>query len=246
MQAAVAQLHVHEQDCDMPLVSIPRPEVSLVVRFGISARDGLDVHAVGARRRVHRKVIRKGQRTVTARLGIDTQEAVLGVPAAEIAERIVPLEELWGDAATKLLLERLAHAQSTLDAASIIEHAIADRIASSQSRSHSHLAFHAAERLTSANVTQVAGDLGMSQRHLRRIFRDAIGISPKAFSKLARFHRAVRAARRERPSSWASIAVESGYYDQAHLIAEFRAITGVTPRAFLAELDLGRSPAPPR
>jgi len=47
--------------------------------------------------------------------------------------------------------------------------------------------------------------------------------------------------RADGPSSWASIAAAAGYYDQAHLIAEFRAIAGMTPRAFLDELRV----APP-
>lgn len=54
--------------------------------------------------------------------------------------------------------------------------------------------------------------------------------------KLTRFHRARGAAREDAHAGWACIAAAAGYYDQAHLIAEFRAITGVTPRALLVEL----------
>jgi AraC-like DNA-binding protein len=98
------------------------------------------------------------------------------------------------------------------------------------------LALHAAERLTGDHVSAVAAALGVSERHLRRVFRETVGLSPKAFAKLTRFHRALRAAREDGHASWASIAAGAGYYDQAHLIAEFRAIAGVTPRALLAEL----------
>ena len=108
--------------------SIPRPEIQLVVRFGPSARGGLDVHAFGARRRVHRKVIRGGQRTVTARLQLGASDAVLGVPASAIAGRIVALEDLWGDAATRRLCARLGDARDTVDAAAILESAIAERV----------------------------------------------------------------------------------------------------------------------
>ena len=85
-------------------------------------------------------------------------------------------------------------------------------------------------------MNAVAADLGVSERHLRRVFREAIGLSPKAFTKLTRFHRARSAARQDVHESWASIAAAAGYYDQAHLIADFRAISGVTPRALLGEL----------
>jgi hypothetical protein len=70
----------------------------------------------------------------------------------------------------------------------------------------------------------------------RRRLGETFGVSPKAFAKLARFHRALSAAREDVHASWASIAAAAGYYDQAHLIAEFRAIAGVTPRALLGEL----------
>jgi AraC-like DNA-binding protein len=192
------------------------------------------------RQHVLRKVIRAGQRTVTARLRLGTQEEVLGVPASEIAGRIVPLESLWGDGATRRLYERLSRARDAREEAAIVESAIAERLGiagAHRTDSHlAHLALDAAEKLTSANVNAVAGDLGVSERHLRRVFRQAVGVSPKAFARLARFHRALRAAGEDGGATWASIAAASGYYDQAHLIAEFRAIAGVTPRALLGEL----------
>jgi AraC-like DNA-binding protein len=85
-------------------------------------------------------------------------------------------------------------------------------------------------------VNAVASDLGVSARHLRRVFRETVGVSPKAFAKLARFNRALRAAREDARRNWANIAADAGYYDQAHLIAEFRSISGVTPQALLGEL----------
>lgn len=235
---AVAALSVYECDHDVPGVSIPRPEVRLVVRFGPSARGGLDVHAFGVRQRVHRKLLRGGHRTVTARLHLGASEAVLGAPASVLAGRIVSLEELWGDAAAQRLCDRLAGARDTVDAAAVLEGAIAGRLAVGvRRRARARLALDAADRLTSAGVGAVAADLGVSERHLRRVFRETVGVSPKAFARLARFHRALRAAREDPRAGWASIAADAGYYDQAHLIADFRAITGATPRAFLGELS---------
>lgn len=244
--SAVSTLLVFECEHDAPLVSIPRPEIQLVVRFGPSTRSGLDVHAMGVRRRAHRKLIRRGQRTVTARLRLGVHEAVLGVPASTLAGRVVPLEDLWGDAATRRLLERLADAETTALAAAVLESAIAERVATADKpTAHARLVLDAADKLTSASVSAVAVDLGVSERHLRRIFHETVGVSPKAFAKLARFHRALRAVGDGRHVSWAGVAADAGYYDQAHLIAEFRAIAGATPKALLGELDAA-SPARPR
>jgi AraC-like DNA-binding protein len=243
--SAVIALFADECERDMQRVAIPRPEIQLVIRFGPSARDGLDAHAFGVRERAHRKLIRKGQRIVTARLHFGATEAVLGVSASDIAGRIVALDDLWGDAATRRLLDRLAGAHGTVDAASLLDGAIAERLAITNGRrGHAQLAIDAAARLTSDNVNTVAGDLGVSERHLRRVFREAVGVSPKAFARLVRFHRALRAAGEDDRASWASIAAGAGYYDQAHLIAEFRAIAGVTPRALLGELRVAGSVEP--
>lgn len=239
----VAAMFVVECDLETtPLLSIPRPEPQFVVRFGASARDSLDVHAVGARGKVHRKVGRRGQRAVVARLHLGAPESVLGAPASTIADRIVPLAELWDAASVRRLADRLFGAHDMSDAAAILETAIADRFAAARGRGdRERLALSAAKRLSGATVNTVAADLGVSDRHLRRVFREAVGVSPKTFTRLTRFHRALRAARGGGHASWASIAAAVGYYDQAHLIAEFRAIAGAPPRAFLDELRAASS-----
>jgi len=106
----------------------------------------------------------------------------------------------------------------------------------------SFLVLKATEQLASASVSTVARELGTSERHLRRVFRGAVGVSPKQFARLVRFERAVRAAHEDVRGSWANIAAAAGYYDQAHLIGEFHSISGVTPRAFLDELVRGQDP----
>lgn len=238
----VAGLFVVESDLDMPVVSIPRPEAQFVVRFGPAALNGLDVSALGAGGRVHRKFGGREQRAVVARLNLGTAESVLGTPASSIAERIVPLEDLWGTAAARRLADRLFSARDMGVAAGIVEMAIADRLAVGRGlHRHAQLAANAATRLSRAHVGAVAAGLKVSERHLRRVFQEVVGVSPKAFARLTRFHRALRAARKDGHESWASIATAAGYYDQAHLIAEFRAIAGASPRAFLNELSTALS-----
>lgn len=233
---AVEALFVTECLLDAPGVSIPRAEPHLVIRFDSSTRQGLDLHAVGARQRAHRKILRGGQRVVMARLRLGTHEAIFGVPSSAIAESIVPLEDLWGDAAARLS-ERLARVGDLHDVATILQDAIVKRLAvSTLHEAHTRLALDAASRLGTARVNDVAEALGVSERNLRRVFRETIGMSPKEFARLTRFHLALHAARAKSHVDWASVAVAAGYYDQAHLIAEFREIAGATPRALLTEL----------
>jgi AraC-like DNA-binding protein len=237
MPSVVTAVLVDECEHDAPRVVLPGAEIHVAVRFGPSARNGIDVHVLGGRQKAHRKLIRGGQRNVMARLRLGAQKAVLGVPVSLVAGRIVELEEFWGRAETARLVDRLAEAEDAHDAANILEETIEQRVAHATERdTRVELALDAAKRLPTANVNTVAAELGVSERHLRRAFRETVGVSPKEFAKLARFRRALRAAREDAEASWASVAVTAGYYDQAHLIAEFRAIAGVTPRTLLGEL----------
>ena len=233
---AVEALIGYEVD-DVPHVAIPHPQIDLIFRFGAAARGSLDAYAFGARAHVHRKTPRGVVRIVTARIRLGATEAILGVPAKEIAGRVVALDDLWGPAATREAFDRLAPAESALESTRIVDSVLAERMMKARATpAVSSLVLDAAGKLVDAPVNAVADELGMSERHLRRVFLERTGLGPKTFAKLVRFRRAVESARGERAAGWAEIAVTAGYYDQAHLIAEFRAIAGMTPRALLAEL----------
>jgi len=78
-----------------------------------------------------------------------------------------------------------------------------------------------------AGVDRIAHDMGVSSRHLRRVFLEYVGVTPLEYARLQRFHRALNLM----PSdlSLTAIAHESHYYDQAHLCHDFKDIAGVTP-----------------
>lgn len=234
---AVSALFVAECLADASGVAMPHAEPHIVVRFGPSGSGGLDVHAIGARRRALRKPLPRGQRTVIARLRLGTHVAVLGARSTELTSRIVPLAELWGASTVERLTDRLAAAGDLRAAATIVADAIADRLVHGMHLdAHAELVLAAAEALQHDSVAGVAERLGISERSLRRVFHEVVGMSPKSFAKLARFGRAVQAARETPRTDWARIAADTGYYDQAHLIGEFRDVAGVTPRALLGEL----------
>ncbi|NEB79560.1 helix-turn-helix domain-containing protein [Streptomyces sp. SID14478] len=79
-------------------------------------------------------------------------------------------------------------------------------------------------------VGQVAGQVGWSVRHLENRFREQIGLSPKTAARVLRLQRARRLLCAG--STQAETAAACGYYDQAHLSGEFKAMTGCTPREF--------------
>src|SRR5262249_37661616 len=89
-----------------------------------------------------------------------------------------------------------------------------------------------------ARVRDIAADIGWSRKHLSRRFVNEIGVAPKTLALVLRFHRACALARSAGGGGWASIAVEAGYADQAHLTRDFRVFTGETPTEWAARMAL--------
>ncbi|HMX79717.1 MAG TPA: helix-turn-helix transcriptional regulator, partial [Ferruginibacter sp.] len=71
-----------------------------------------------------------------------------------------------------------------------------------------------------------------SQKHLIKLFKDHVGITPKGFLKIIRFQKAVQEIEASKNIHWARLALESGYYDQAHFIHDFKEFSGFTPQEY--------------
>ena len=78
-------------------------------------------------------------------------------------------------------------------------------------------------------VNEIARELGISSRQLHRRFLAAVGVPPKRFFRVLRFARVWQLASMQPRETWASLAAEHGYADQAHLIREFRAFGAEPP-----------------
>ena len=85
----------------------------------------------------------------------------------------------------------------------------------------------------SIQVADVVKGLSMSARHFERLFRDATGLTPKRFQRVARFHHVMRRLLLEQRSCYTDTVLSAGFYDQAHFIHECRDFTGRTPRELL-------------
>jgi len=78
-------------------------------------------------------------------------------------------------------------------------------------------------------IDRIAAAAGVSRQHLARAFAYHVGVSPKTFARVMRFRRALASAGRQQ---WADLAAELGYFDQSHLIADFREFAGKSPVPF--------------
>lgn len=84
-----------------------------------------------------------------------------------------------------------------------------------------------------SSVSAMADELGLSARRFTQIFADAVGLTPKRYARVQRFQRVLRATDGRRNADWANVAASCGYYDQSHLIHEFRSLADCTPSEYL-------------
>lgn len=76
---------------------------------------------------------------------------------------------------------------------------------------------------------------GLQTRQWQRRFLRTTGFTPKAFARIVRLQSTISLATSQRHLDWSALAIESGFYDQAHLNNEFRAFTGATPAQYFAQ-----------
>jgi transcriptional regulator GlxA family with amidase domain len=169
----------------------------------------------------------EGQLVIGARFQPGMWRASLGVAADRVTDQILPLEDLWGSRARELL-DRLASASSLEQCAALFERALPP--IEKPGRVQRALAWMAG-RQGAVSIDEVAGQAGFSARQFRRVCLEQTGLTPKFLARVVRFRHALSRVHRY-PGQWAGFALDCGYYDQAHLINEFRQLSGRTPSAY--------------
>jgi AraC-like DNA-binding protein len=160
---------------------------------------------------------------------------LLGVSAGEIIDKRLPLEAIWGPAATELA-EELAEQQSPDRACTQLALALGRRARdAAPSDPLVPKVVEAMQRVRTRRVDHLAGDLFLSPRQLRRRCLAAFGCGPKALQRVLRFQRFLALSHFQREARLASLAIEAGYADQAHLTHEAVELAGIPPAKLLAE-----------
>lgn len=162
--------------------------------------------------------------------------AFFDAPADVFYNDRVPLDLIWGSTASALR-DRLREASSAAEKFFVLETALLERLSR-------RLELHAAVRYGLEqfgraphihSVLDVARETGLSRRRFAQLFREQVGITPKLYCRLRRFHEVLRQIGLRQPVDWADVALAGGYYDQAHLANEFRHFSGISPSAYLAD-----------
>jgi AraC-like DNA-binding protein len=232
---------------------LPGMGVSIVVNFGDlwAAGRSLATSALIPRVSVigpctQPRILRVGRsvHAVGAVLPTVLTPEILNVTPTALVDRIVPLHDLWSDDEACRLLASLAPLDRRR-AASSLKDALLSRI---RRAAHGEIVADAAARLITVragnvSIADLAESHGVSRHQFARRFTAATGVSPKLFARIARFQALVPAMLASDVSQWASLSSGLGFYDQAHMINEFRTLAGAPPTIFFRPHDTTIDPA---
>ena len=200
---------------------------------------------VGGQRRLQPKVIVAGQLTrplslrssgrvgmVAARFHPFGLFELFGLPMHEFVDRRLPLDAVCGEATA--LQGRIAEAHS--DQERIERLATFLRLQSRRRLNFDPLVQHHVQAILETGGRILLDDLaaraGVTARQIERRFQICVGVSPKLFCRIVRFRSVFE--RLQGQTSWSRIALRSGFFDQSHLIRDFKQFAGQSPTAFLA------------
>ncbi len=158
----------------------------------------------------------------------------LPMPAGELCDRPVTLEDVWGRSTVAALRDRMATAAGPHEMLTLLEDQLMRSIRETAGLG---LVRHTSSVIAAATGAVAIGELsvaaGVSSTHLAQRFKEVIGVTPKRFARTYRFAATVLSIDPAGPVDWLELAGRAGYYDQAHFVNEFRAFTGLTPTRYL-------------
>ena len=161
--------------------------------------------------------------------------AFVSMPAHELADCDVPLEDLIGVRRTASLRERLLASDSADAGLDAIEATLLELWTPRAIHPAVTFALKAIDRAPhTASIAAVTDAVGMSAKRFIERFKSDVGMTPKRYCRVRRFQQALASAHRSAGVDWVRVALDCGYFDQAHFIHDFRAFAGVTPTAYQA------------
>jgi len=160
-------------------------------------------------------------------------EALFGVAPRTLKGRVLLLEEVWPAAAA--LREQLLAAADKHGMLDVLESFLVAHLGPAPAgAARCARAVTLLEADPTRPIADIADELGISHPHLDREFTRVVGITPRALARLLRMRRLLAQLDVRGDVGWAALAADLGWFDQAHLIRDFKRHTGVTPSQYIA------------
>ncbi|MFZ6747353.1 helix-turn-helix domain-containing protein [Undibacterium sp. Ren11W] len=172
---------------------------------------------------------------VAVRFKIGMMHRFTTIPGAALMDQVLSVDDIWG-ASGAALLRQLSYASEMPTRLTLIQSFLLQKLSHT---SLDLLAEHAMARIYSrsstVSVESIAEHFCLGRRQLERRLMALSGLSPRDIKGLSRFQRTIRSAMLESAENPTLLALENGYYDQAHFIRDFQKRVGSTPHLYLKE-----------
>jgi AraC-like DNA-binding protein len=201
----------------------------------IYSREG-GLSAIGAMTAEQRYDLPAGTRMVGVRFRPGMAGPFLRAAPAELTGVAVALEDLWGRSARDLKV-RLEEARSAAECIRAIVGQL--RFPSGQPGSVQRALQALSAARGRVDLDEIARQANLGPRQFRRRCLEESGLTPKHLCRVLRFRYACELAGAGGRPEWPSIALEAGYFDQAHFIRDFREFTGKTPMSVFSNTGAG-------
>jgi AraC-like DNA-binding protein len=245
LDGLIDDLYYLEGEPPYPRLTLPpMPAAFLIVNLGapFRIRAGTDIEAAeyadGVVVTTPTRALEFGYPPGTRSVGVHFKPwgpaPFLPMPASELCNRPVTLEDVWGRPTVAELRDQLATAAGPHEMLSLLEDQLMRLVCETAGLG---LVRHTSSVIAAATGAVAIGDLsvaaGVSSTHLAQRFKEVVGVTPKRLARTYRFAATVLAIDPAGPVDWLELAGRAGYYDQAHFGHDFRAFTGLTPTRYL-------------
>ena len=161
---------------------------------------------------------------------------LLGIPMTELFDGGFDAIDFWG-AELRSLHEQMQQLSDIKEAKNLVEKFLIHKVSSLNNLLPFDEAMKAMLRLHGKmRIEDTASIACLSLKQFERKCKERIGMGPKTFARILRFSKAYRLHEATPGLSWTKIAYEAGYYDQMHLIRDFKLFAGVNPTNIEQEL----------
>lgn len=161
--------------------------------------------------------------------------AFFAMPMNEINGRNVSTDDL-SDVLLRELADRIGNTRDNRTCIQLIEQFLQKRLHPFKEYNHKRMtaAIQVINQRVQIDMATLADTVCLGYKQFKRVFAEHVGANPKDFLRVVRFQRALYVLQTQPGIDLTELALECGYYDQPHLINEFKAFSGYTPREYIA------------
>lgn len=188
-----------------------------------------------------------GERTRYIVIGANSNQSMVGVrfrpggaypffrfPISELSESVTELDLIWGRLVEEIRNE-LGEIEQPEESLLRLESFLLRQV--QRSLEPNRLITFAVHQLQQSPqflaIRDLAGMIGITQKHLISQFEKVVGLRPKSFARVCKFQKVINLIEQQNEIEWSAVALDCGYYDQAHFIKEFHAFSGLNPSTYL-------------